>query len=208
MIVRLLNVGDTTFTNKYGGTKYRIEPGKELYVDVAAAILWMGDPDVRNIDARNRNRADELTRLCVKYGCIGSPLQLRELGPQLEWYLQDGTRVTTIAEDPFGEKTLGTQLTESGAPSTDADSGSTAQKQISKLVDLLREQGIDISTDDLHEPVEITDDGEIVGSDPEPPPASEMKDKGTPVNPQTTRAAAAKVKVPNLNPPDGPPQPQ
>ena len=137
MIVRLLNVGDTTFTNKYGGTKYRIEPGKELYVDVAAAILWMGDPDVRNIDARNRNRADELTRLCVKYGCIGSPLQLRELGPQLEWYLQDGTRVTTIAEDPFGEKTLGTQLTESGAPSTDADSGSTAQKQISKLVDLL-----------------------------------------------------------------------
>lgn len=105
-IVRVVNEGLTDFHDKWNSQEFIIPSGSEMMVPIDAAYLWAGDWDARDIDARRRFRTNEFRRLRTRYGVYDDETVWDERRPQIAVYTLDGTRLTTILDDPLG-KTLG-----------------------------------------------------------------------------------------------------
>lgn len=157
-LVRVKNVGDTTLEGAYGGVGWLVHPGGELVMETEAAKKDWGDWDTRNLsktEGHLRFRDREFRRVRGLYGVTpgaripvvdrngvpeldenGRPKEVladtiwRERVPKVEIYSMDGTRFTTVLEDPEGA-----DLPMDGTPSDDKDQAIAAmQSQIDKLL--------------------------------------------------------------------------
>lgn len=115
-VVRLVNEGDTPFTDMYGSRPYSIPVGGQLMVDYDAVCLWLGHPQANDYDPRNRVRTQEYHRLRSRYGVDAQELEMQlqklpvdtdelfqRLRPSLAAYDMAGDRIVTVADDPSGD---------------------------------------------------------------------------------------------------------
>lgn len=151
-LVRVRNLGDRPINGAYGGTGYLIPVGGETLMERECAIKDYGDFDARNLsmtEEKLRFRDREFRRIRGIYGVSpgaripvvdsGGRPTLDEKGvpqetladtvymdrlPKVEIYLMDGTRVTTVIEDPEGET-----LPLEGASETDKDKALAEMKR-------------------------------------------------------------------------------
>lgn len=100
-VVRLVNKGDTDFEGQYDRNRYPVAAGSEGIVPWDAACLWLGDPRLRDAGT-DRARLEEYRRLTAKLGVYDEDDRFEDARPKLEVYRLNGTRVTMLAEDPFG----------------------------------------------------------------------------------------------------------
>jgi hypothetical protein len=131
-VVRLVNVGDTDYTDAFNGRTYTIPAQGQLMVDWDAMCLWLGHPEADNYDPRNRVRVAEYNRLRVRYGVdargLGYSLEgatfdadelFRAMRPPLEAYDMADKRINTVADDPNGD--LLAPATSAASPSGNMD---------------------------------------------------------------------------------------
>lgn len=115
---RIRNVGTHEFKDSYNGNVYRAAVGSDTIVPVEAGILWLGNPNTRDIDPRRLDRTNEFKRLRVRYGAYDNLDQPQgvtpmwdNVKPKVEAFTLDGDRVLTVVDDPFGELTAPVELT-------------------------------------------------------------------------------------------------
>lgn len=102
-IVRAVNPGTRPFRDMCDSQDYKIDPGSETLIPFDAAILWFGNPDTLDIDARRRDRTDEYARVRVRYGIYEHEHRLSEM-PEVEIFTLDGERIFMVKDDPDGSK--------------------------------------------------------------------------------------------------------
>lgn len=110
--VRVRNVGDTDLRLAYNSQPTVIPAGQEVPVDRDAAATWFGDwtrrnvPELQNPEFRDA-RLNEYNRIRTLYGFHQlepeSEQTFKAKVPQVEIYEMDGTKVTSILEDPDGK---------------------------------------------------------------------------------------------------------
>lgn len=103
-MVRVRNLGDENLRIAYDSKATVIPPGQDGFVAKEAACahfgVWWSQPGGRPID-----RKEEARRVKGLYGCFpGSPVEgdWENSKPKVEIYEMDGTRVSTVIEDPEG----------------------------------------------------------------------------------------------------------
>ena len=155
-IVRVKNVGSADFHGAYDNRPFVIAPGSEAIIDREAACIWFGDWNARNLgpEQRHQFRRMEVERLKGLYGAhyddprddprISAPMYAEEKwaanAPHVEIYETDGTKVTTVIEDPTGST-----LPIENAPAADVAAAATMQKEIERLQSAVSElQGRDV----------------------------------------------------------------
>lgn len=99
--VRVLNKGSEDFKGQYDRDTYTIPAGSEGIAPWDAVCLWLGDPRATDTGVQ-KNRLEEYRRLTSKFGVYDEQDQFEDARPKLEVYRLNGTRVTMLAEDPFG----------------------------------------------------------------------------------------------------------
>lgn len=116
-VIRLVNEGDSTFSDMYGGQVFTIPAGEQMFVDFDAMCLWLGHPEANDFDPRNRVRVAEFHRLRSRYGVdartvemtlLKQPVDSEELFQQLRPKLvaydaSSNTQIMTVADDPSGD---------------------------------------------------------------------------------------------------------
>lgn len=115
-VIRLMNVGDVDFVDRFNGREYTIRAHGQLMVDFDAMCLWLGHPEANDFDPRNRVRVAEYARLRGKYGVDAKALEMtltktpfdpdqlfEAMRPPLEAYDMADQRILTVADDPSGE---------------------------------------------------------------------------------------------------------
>lgn len=100
-ICRAVNNGDKPFKDACDSQVYLIPPHSESLIPFDAAVLWFGNPDTIDIDARRRDRTDEYMRVRVRYGIYEHEARLGEL-PQVEVYTLEGNKIHMVKDDPEG----------------------------------------------------------------------------------------------------------
>lgn len=160
-LVRVKNVGDQPISGAYGGNGYLIPVGGDSLMETECAKKDFGDWDSRNLsktEEKLRFRDRELRRVRGLYGVTpgakipvvthdgkadlddhGVPKEVladlvwKDRMPKVEVYSMDGTRFTTVIEDPEGET-----LPLDGASSDDKDLALAEMKsQLAKLQDAI-----------------------------------------------------------------------
>lgn len=103
--VRIRNEGSKPFSQKWAGDRYVVPAGQDHIVPWEAAVLWFGNPDLVDLDRRNRLRTNEYNRLCVKYGVYEKAEQLGPTNfPKVSvWNLTDNSRILMVLDDPTGQ---------------------------------------------------------------------------------------------------------
>lgn len=101
-VVRVRNVGSVPFSSGFANNTYTIAVGAETIIPYDAAVLWLGDPNSRDLDGTRRNRLAEYTRLRTKYGAYADETSWDKNKPKLEVYDLDGNRLYTVVDDPEG----------------------------------------------------------------------------------------------------------
>jgi len=101
--IRLKNAGTEPFEHLYAGEMVRIEPGSELFVPFDAMVAFMGHPNLRNNEYENW-RDESYMNLCLFYGAVGVEGVDVKVLPKLEAWDSDGNRISTILDDPSGER--------------------------------------------------------------------------------------------------------
>lgn len=119
--VSILNVSEDDFTAKYDGEYLTIPAGRSKTVPYDIMVVWMGDPEVRNLGA-DRERDEAYKNICGFFHARSMTGNHPELLPHLEAYTDDGDRIITIMDDPTGNS-----LTVDAAEGSDVAS---LQKQI------------------------------------------------------------------------------
>lgn len=96
-IVRVVNVGDTTWENMAGARRYVIAPGEEEHMPLGHVCVWMG-----NIaeNPPERVRAVELVKLKYLGPDLDGDWEIAR--PHLECYFKSGERIWFPADDPDG----------------------------------------------------------------------------------------------------------
>jgi hypothetical protein len=143
-VVRLVNVGDSDFVDRFNGREFRIPAHGQLMVDWDAMCLWLGHPDANNFDPRNRVRLQEYERIRTKYGVDARSLEMslekvpfdaddlfRAMRPPLEAYDMAEQRILTVADDPNGDFL---------APSVAAQGGADMSVILARLQSMEQEQ--------------------------------------------------------------------
>lgn len=115
--VRIRNIGNREWADKWNNQRYRCQPNGEALVPFAGVCLWFGHPSAVDIpnDPKQRYRTEEFQRLCVKYGVydhhdefIPGQVFQDERGkdknplPQIEAFDLEGNKLVTVLEDPEG----------------------------------------------------------------------------------------------------------
>lgn len=100
-IVRAVNSGDRPFKDACDSQIYLIPGGSESLIPYDAAVLWFGNPDTIDLDARRRDRTDEFARIRVRYGVYEHEERLNEL-PQVFIYTLEGDKINMVKDDPEG----------------------------------------------------------------------------------------------------------
>lgn len=102
-IVRLVNESDEWFRRKYGPVdRITIPPRGEIMVPEEVAQHYLGRWFLANTQAQPRARADEYTRLRAYYGAYEDAEAWERNRPTLAAYAADGSRITTVVDDPDG----------------------------------------------------------------------------------------------------------
>lgn len=103
-VVRIVNPTDEDVDWRWDGVRYPIRAGGEQIVPWGAMCVYLGNPNSRDIDSKNRNRTRELARLRVKYGAYEKEEAWERNRPHLEAWMIDGSdRITTVIDDPYAE---------------------------------------------------------------------------------------------------------
>lgn len=102
-IVRIRNVGDSVWSDRFNNQNFVVGPDKEIVVPWAAAKLWLGDPDLRDKQDGRKERREEQTRLMVRYGAASRSFdEWDNYKPHIEVYDFDNQRIFMLA-DQFNE---------------------------------------------------------------------------------------------------------
>jgi hypothetical protein len=103
--VRVRNEGETNFHQRYAGEMYDIPPSVDMIIPYDAMVLWLGNPELVDIDRKRRFRTNEYARLCVKYGVYEREVELGEKNfPKLKAFtLTDNQPIITVLDDPEGK---------------------------------------------------------------------------------------------------------
>ncbi len=190
-IVRVKNIGSSPFKSKYDSESYTVPPGSESLVPYAAMILWAGNPDARNIDARQRNRTLEVNRIRVKYGAYENEEKWAVNKPSLEFHTMDGERIWTVMDDPEGDHT-NPLLNDEQSSSNIATQLSNVQTQLASVMEM-------ISTGKL-----VLADGADSTNVDDAADAAKVADPMPPTIPSSLTPSLAKGTTPPVLP-DGPP---
>lgn len=117
-MVKVVNVGDQTFTDMFESSPFSLEPGEEQFVQFEAASLWFGNPELMDVGPRQRARFETYKRLRSRYGAFDDDVEDPETGrmthisaderweankPRVEVYTLQGERLWTVVDDPLGE---------------------------------------------------------------------------------------------------------
>lgn len=102
-IVRVKNVGEERWTDKFNNQRFVIDPGRDAVVPFAAVCLWLGNPDSRNKPGGQQHRRLEYNRLVIRYGGADNPELWERAVPKLEVYDFDNNRIMTVVDDPEGK---------------------------------------------------------------------------------------------------------
>lgn len=100
-ICRAVNEGTIPFKDACDSQVYLINPGSESLIPFDAAVLWFGNPDTIDIDARRRDRTDEYARIRVRYGIYEHEDRLGQM-PQVMVYTLEGDKINMVKDDPEG----------------------------------------------------------------------------------------------------------
>lgn len=98
--VRVKNVGNLAWVDRFNNARYEIPAGSEILAPYEAIMLWLGDPDARDIDPRRRYRTEEFRRIRVRCGAYDDELAWEQNRPHLEVFTTNGERITTVVDDP------------------------------------------------------------------------------------------------------------
>lgn len=111
--LRITNSGTETFSDRYDGQRFTVEPGSDLFVPWEAACLWFGDPTTVDLGPGAKHRTGERNRLMLRMGLGDSTgEELEERRPKIDCFNpENGTPVPMLMHDPegppsnpFGEK--------------------------------------------------------------------------------------------------------
>lgn len=194
-IVRVVNEGSKPFVGKYDGEKFTIAPKSESLIPYGAMILWLGDPEARNIDERRRFRVAELNRLHIKYGAYEDEDLWEANRPRLKAHTLDGDLIPTVVEDPEGI------LANVDLTSTDED------VMVRRELEQLRAQQDRIEQMLADGTLQVVAPGTAAPGPQLPPPDDEVKVELTPepeVEPETLPAPSAASSQSNTPPVDEP----
>lgn len=100
-ICRAVNNGPTPFKDACDSQVYLIPSQSESLIPYEAAVLWFGNPDTIDIDARRRDRTDEYMRIRVRYGIYEHEDRLGQM-PQVEIFTLEGDKINMVKDDPEG----------------------------------------------------------------------------------------------------------
>lgn len=101
--VKVLNVGDEPYRDKYANVRYEIPAGADAFVPFDAVCLWLGDPRMKNLSAQRRDRVREVKRLMNRCGVLDNALEtLQERRPQLKVFTTEGVEVPMVVDAPDG----------------------------------------------------------------------------------------------------------
>lgn len=149
---------------QWDSRKYNLVPGQDCFVPFEAAVNMFGDPRsgeriVSNRDERGQvgfipDRATEVRRLRTKYDNLFGNEAIVENYPLVEVYELDGTRITTVLDDPQGESTTPVVKT---------------VREDNELLEIVKRQQATINQ--LMERVGILPDGSLVQQDTPAPPS-------------------------------------
>lgn len=139
-IVRIRNVGESRWQDKFNSQRFVVDPGKEVVVPYPAVKLWFGDPTAKDDSNGHRlRRREEFHRLLVKHGMTSATIEeWEEKRPKIEVYDFDGNRVITVADDPTGRG-----VTESV---TTVEQAELLQQKIDQMTRQLRQLEVQRST--------------------------------------------------------------
>lgn len=102
-IVRIANEGDTDFSMRYGPLERLVIPAQgETFVTEEVAWHFLGRWWTDNSNPRFRARVKEVERLRCLYGAYEDVVLWERNKPKLAAYTPDGTRITTVIDDPDG----------------------------------------------------------------------------------------------------------
>lgn len=145
-IVRIKNPTRSTFTAKYDGEAYTVPAGSESIVPIGAMITWAGDPSLRNHNARQKFRSEEVTRLHTKYGAYENEKLWERNKPKVEFYTMDGERIWTVVDDPDGEK-ASSNLTDEQTNITQTAKIAAMEKQMDEFMGMIKRGELVLSED-------------------------------------------------------------
>lgn len=100
-IVRAVNPSDKPFKDMCDSQPYLIPAGSESLIPYEAAVLWFGNPDTIDIDARRRDRTDEYMRVRVRYGVYEHEHLIGQI-PAIEIFTLEGDKIHMVKDDPEG----------------------------------------------------------------------------------------------------------
>lgn len=110
-MLKIRNTGDRPFNGRYRQEWIEIPSGAEIIVEDGAVHAWLGFPGTVNTD-RWRQRDEEHRRVRIMW--LGELMDVAgawdNMGPKLEVYTLTGDRYWTVADDPDGTKTAGTNI--------------------------------------------------------------------------------------------------
>jgi hypothetical protein len=104
-VVQVINKSSRPFRGKHAKKWYDIDADQMIFVPLAAAMRWFGNPVLVDTpgDKRRRPRSDEYARLRVLYGAYENDDRWEANKPNCEVYTLTGERITTVVEDPYGD---------------------------------------------------------------------------------------------------------
>lgn len=171
-ILRVVNQDPIAHTVKWNSRRYKLEPGKDVFIPAACAYTWFGDPRSTNIYQSITtpegtvyfvpDRASEVRRLRIKYGggfdgdeqsFDGVPAL-----PNVEVYDTDGNRVTTVLDDPTGDSVTPALIT----TSDETDLRKTVAQQQRLIAALMEANGMNEDGTAKDESELPADGGELV----------------------------------------------
>lgn len=102
--LRINNVGDEPFVDRYDGQRFTVAPGSDLFVPWEAAVLWFGDPTAVDLGPGNKHRTAERERLFMRSGLAGASAdEFQVERPQIDCFNpENGTPVPMLMHDPDG----------------------------------------------------------------------------------------------------------
>jgi len=98
------NLGEEPIVWKWASQKYKLPPHQIAIVPWEAMCLYMGNPELVDVDDRRRYRTDELKRLYFKHGAHdGDPTKWEANKPRVRCTDLDDQVFITVVDDPYGE---------------------------------------------------------------------------------------------------------
>lgn len=133
--IRIVNSGDRVFSFPYAGNIIEIPAGKDRFVPFDCMVAWMGHPNLRNT-GYDLWRDEAYSNLCLFYGVTTVEGVDVDGLPKIEAWDMDGNRLSTVLDDPTGER-----IKVTAAPQTDT---ALMAAELARMRTALTTAGIDV----------------------------------------------------------------